>query len=48
MQFIAGRLDLMNAGIEVADVFEQEISSEGGGMKYCSNWQAFQSKGGIG
>jgi len=30
MQFIAGRLDLMNAGIEVADVFEQEISNEGG------------------
>ena len=45
MQFIAGRLDLMNAGIEVADVFEQEISNEGGGMKFFSNGQTFQSRG---
>eukprot|EP00795_Rhopilema_esculentum_P010626 gene10626-19366_t len=30
IQFIAGRLDLLNAGIEVGDIFEQEILADSG------------------
>ena len=30
-QFVAGRLDLLNAGFEVTDVFEQELLNESGG-----------------
>eukprot|EP00794_Sanderia_malayensis_P016102 gene16102-17723_t len=44
-QFVDGRLDLLNAGIEVGDIFEQEVQEHSGdNSKWKSQYQQWRGK----